>query len=235
MKSVSILCTVLAALSFAAGIQASENPVQPAVALFLDFEYHPLPVVVSSMEAEVDRILSPSGLHFEWHMLHADGSVGAFADLAVAHFKGSCTVRSDPLASRHPLESVVLATTAISDGHVLPFTEVECEILSRYLGPQILAFRGKDRDLLMGRAMGRVLAHELYHIFCETRKHGTSGVASAYHTRSQLLATEFNFSEVEGALLRDYQSRISLPSTPVPSREAGVAEEVPAVSTEIVR
>ena len=63
----------------------------------------------------------------------------------------------------------------------------------------------------MGRAMGRVLAHELYHIFGETRKHGSSGVASAYHTRGELLAPEFNFSERESEMFRDFQARISIP------------------------
>ena len=199
--------TLLAALSFAASIQASAHPTPSAVALFLDFEHPAPPAIVSSMEAEVDRILSRSGLQFEWHALSDAQKTATFADLAVAHFNGVCGIQ--PESHTRPYKPVALATTAVSDGHVLPFTEIECGTIGRFLGPDLQALPTRDREAALGRAMGRVLAHELYHIFGETRKHAGRGVASAYHSREDLLAPEFNFREEESDMFRGFHDRIT--------------------------
>jgi hypothetical protein len=200
--------TLLAALSFAVSTLASGHPTQSAVALFLEFEHPAPPAIVSSMEAEVDRILSPSGLEFEWHALSDAQSTATFADLAVAHFKGACGIHSESVGHRL-YKPVALATTAVSDGHVLPFTEIECGTICRFLGPDLQALPSRDREAALGRAMGRVLAHELYHIFGATRKHATRGVASAYHSRDELLAPEFNFREEESDMFRSFHDRIT--------------------------
>lgn len=205
--------TVLAALSFAAGGMAVEHPPSTEVAIFLDFEHAAPPAVVAYMEAEVDRILSPSGLQFEWHALNEAEASATFADLAVARFKGACAIRSETLAGRHSTKPIALAATAVADGHVLPFTEVDCHTLTQFLGPEILALPGRDRDRALGRAMGRVLAHELYHIFGETCKHASRGVANAYHSRGDLLAPEFNFRAAESDMFRNFNARITAPAS----------------------
>lgn len=206
------LYLVPAALLFAARLTASEHPASPSVAVFLDFDHAPAAGLIADMRAEVDRILAPSGLRFEWHSLHDDQQANStFADLAVARFKGVCTSHPDLIAGHLPSQPTVLATTAVSDGHVLPFTEVECNTLGRFLGNAITALPARERNRAFARAMGRVLAHELYHVFGETRKHGSSGVASAFHSRRDLLAPEFNFSSAESEMFRDFQSRIAVP------------------------
>ncbi len=53
---------------------------------------------------------------------------------------------------------------------------------------------------MYGRAVGRVLAHELYHIFANTQHHG-SGVGKAAYTVDNLLGTVFQFDEKESAAL----------------------------------
>ena len=47
-------------------------------------------------------------------------------------------------------------------------------------------------NILLGRAMGRVLAHELYHIVADTAEHGDNGVA-----QSSLSARELTSGQME--------------------------------------
>ena len=56
------------------------------------------------------------------------------------------------------------AFTHVSDGNVLPFSEVECDKIASSIRPEMSKSQWHDRDSVLGRAMGRVLAHELYHM-----------------------------------------------------------------------
>jgi hypothetical protein len=51
--------------------------------------------------------------------------------------------------------------------------------------------------------MGRVLAHELYHIFTHTRKHGRHGIAKGVYTARELVSRTFRFDAAELASMRD--------------------------------
>ena len=65
-----------------------------------------------------------------------------------------------------------------------------------------------DRTLLrvhvprLGRALGRVLAHELYHIFANTTKHARAGIAKSCYTAPELLADEFHLTERRSSFAR---------------------------------
>jgi hypothetical protein len=41
--------------------------------------------------------------------------------------------------------------------------------------------------------MGRVLAHELFHVFANTDKHGHEGVTKTSYSRKDLVAESFEF------------------------------------------
>ena len=53
----------------------------------------------------------------------------------------------------------------------------------------------EERERAFGRALGRVLVHELFHVFWSTEKHGTGGVAKEKYAVSDLLAEHFQFNE----------------------------------------
>ena len=93
--------------------------------------------------------------------------------------------------------------THTSNGEVLPFTDVECDRISRLLSHSLARMDPDDREEALGRAIGRVLAHEFYHIFARTSRHGSWGVAKPYYSVDELLAGEFRFEEKESKLLRD--------------------------------
>lgn len=175
------------------------------VAVFFDFETAPSVQSVSKMKTEVADIMRPSGLSFDWHSLADRQDQETFPELVVVRFQGSCEVRNPALDSElgPGFSGGALATTAISDGHILPFSSVRCDEIKRYLATELATANPSKRESLYGKALGRIVAHELYHILAATGQHGKEGVARAAHSRAELTESKFRFSAEETALLRD--------------------------------
>jgi hypothetical protein len=57
-------------------------------------------------------------------------------------------------------------------------------------------------NVLLGRAMGRVLAHELYHIVADTSDHGREGVTQASLTPRELTAGQLELRPSELAAMQ---------------------------------
>jgi hypothetical protein len=128
---------------------------------------------VEEMKRETETIFKTAGLHLDWRT-RADGVRGAYENLVVVHFKGKCVLEPVPMLydERGPF-----AFTYNSDGAVLPFSEVECD----HVTASVQSAMGTDDharpDYVMGRALGRVVAHELVHILTKSDSHAREGVA----------------------------------------------------------
>ena len=84
----SILYLLLAALPM-----FGEQP-QPRVApvtLYTQFQQDPPAVLLASIQDELEVIMTPAGVHFDWYPL-ADARGRISSRLAVIHFKGACDV-----------------------------------------------------------------------------------------------------------------------------------------------
>lgn len=81
----------------------------------------------------------------------------------------------------------------MTDSTIIPFCDVYCNAIRAVLAPGLIPLDPKDRDLVFGRAVGRVLAHELYHVFTATKHHGSRGVAQRAYSARDLFAEEFRF------------------------------------------
>lgn len=107
--------------------------------------------------------------------------------------------RSREKAYVKPVENgASLASTAVDGDRVLPFTWINCETLTQLLAPRLARVASGRRDFLYGRAMGRVLAHELYHLLANKRGHTESGVGKSSFSASDVLGEHFTF---EGSAL----------------------------------
>lgn len=76
-----------------------------------------------------------------------------------------------------------MGVTAVQGGRVLPFVTVDVERVRDALS------RGQTRmhpDAQLGRALGRVLAHELYHALSGSLEHDQEGVAKASLSSDEL-------------------------------------------------
>ena len=174
-------------------------PIAP-IALYISFpQQQPPPAVLQALQDEVESIMAPSGLRFEWRSLAGNRGDEIAVELAVVTFRGRCD--SEGLLS-HSTHAGALGWTHVSDGIILPFSEVDCDGLRRFASSGLLALKPSERAVAYGRAVGRVLAHELYHIFADTKHHGSCGVAKEAYSVQDLLSTDFHFEERESRALR---------------------------------
>ena len=170
-----------AALVLAVAAAAATRTPPRKVTIIVEFQKLPAAQAVAAMEREVARIFSDTPLEFDW-VSRQEGPSEFAGEVAVVRFAGECRFHSGE-PERHP---VVLAATHVSDGAVLPFSDVACDRIVPLLRPVIPAMQQDQADRLFGRAMGRVVAHELVHIFSRSTAHAREGVAEASLSATQL-------------------------------------------------
>ena len=92
--------------------------------------------------------------------------------------EGSLQVRivNQPLGNRD-----ILARTRIADGRILPQTDISVRSVGEMLAPDA-------NPTAVGRALGRVLAHEIGHYALQSTGHAKSGLLSAHFTQDYLLS-----------------------------------------------
>jgi hypothetical protein len=179
------------------------------ITLYTQFEQAPPGGVLEALQDEVASIMAPIGIRFEWRDLGKTGGHEVSAELAVVTFKGRCDAAG--LLTRSKFEGA-LGWTHVSDGQILPFTDVSCDRVREFVQTGLLAFRVEDREVKYGRALGRVLAHELYHIFANTLRHG-SGVAKESYSVQDLLADDFQFEAKETRMLQTSRPKPAVEGT----------------------
>lgn len=187
-------CLLLAALP-AVGEERQELP----AVLYTAFQQPASVAVVGALEDEVETIMGQLGRHYEWRSLRGVHGNEVASELAVITFKGHCDV--DSLQPKE-ISPGALGWTHISDGVILPFSDIDCDRIRSFVQKQLLRTPPVDRPAVFGRALGRVVAHELYHIFANTVHHGADGVGKSAYSVQELLTNEFRFEEREGDVLR---------------------------------
>jgi hypothetical protein len=76
---------------------------------------------------------------------------------------------------------------------VLPFSELQCDRIRHSIAPLAIGASPEEREALLGRSLGRVLVHELFHVLASTEQHGREGVAKTRFSRKDLAAEGFAF------------------------------------------
>jgi mono/diheme cytochrome c family protein len=189
------LCWLALAVLPAAGEPAGVTP----ITIYTQFQNPAPEPVIFAIQQEVATIMAPLGLPLLWKPLASATGREVAAELAVVTFRGSCDSQDlmSPAASITPL-----GFTHVSDGVVLPFTEVDCDRVRYFLRKELVRIEVNDRQAVFGRAAARVLSHELFHIFVGTTHHASNGVAKPDFTERELLAQHFRFEASEFRILR---------------------------------
>lgn len=155
---------------------------------------------VREMQREMDRLYRDVQVPILWHELSGYQSVGETPRIVFIHFVGDCrAVRMPPV---HSVAGIALAGVSRVDGRMLPLVKVDCDRVASYLWPSMA---GSDRargDAAFGRALARVVAHELYHCLTGTAKHSRSALFRAEISAKALLTSELDFGADEVANLR---------------------------------
>jgi len=191
------------AVGLAAGAQP--EPVVVPIVVYTGFQHRPPAPISDAIRNEVEGILGHAGIEFNWRSLADSHPSEKSLDLAVIQLKGRCDIAG--LLPNHG-EPGALGWTYVSDGAILPFGDVDCDRVRSFIQVGLLGVPAKQREQAFGRAVGRVVAHELYHIFTRNPHHGSKGVAKAEYTVRDLLTDAFVFDETESEELRVNQPRL---------------------------
>ncbi|MEO8598009.1 MAG: hypothetical protein ABI759_32115 [Candidatus Solibacter sp.] len=175
---------------------------------------------LAEMKREVSVLMGQAGYSVEWRSVGAQTGEESNAEmLAVLELSGNCGLAPGYGAAEAPaVATKSLATTSISDGQVLPFSQLNCTALTRSVSSSLAQTARAQRDFLYGRAMARVVAHELYHVLTRSTEHARAGVARSCFTPADLLTERFEF---EGATVARLRTRIE----PVAAEVTSFGEE----------
>jgi len=145
---------------------------------------------IQEMKNELRVILDGAGLELDWRSPEEASQISA-DNLVVVRFNGTCILEPVPYLydERGPL-----AFTHASAGEPLPFSEVACDTVTSSMRSAMVGGDYKKADLLLGRALGRVVAHELVHMLTRSAEHSRAGVEKKALSGSELIADHLRLS-----------------------------------------
>lgn len=181
---------------------AADENLPPRIGIFLDFDREPLPAAIEGMEREVGSLLAETGARFSWLMLNKDGRSQTFDDLAVLRFRGNCHMPARGLLADADGSKVTLGSTDVASGLVTSYSHVECDQITACIASLLQSSCEPDRQVAFRRALGRVVAHELYHILARTKKHTHTGVSRSVQSPFDLIKDHFELDRQALLLLR---------------------------------
>lgn len=155
-----------------------------SLTLLVQFEEAPSDRSMAVMKREVSALMPNYDIN--WTLVSEMQPGESFPDLVVVKFKGNCQTEAVApflLDERGPGP---LGFTHTADGAVLPFSEVECDKIRVAIRPVTRSAGHRQAETMLGRALGRVVAHELYHVTGNTKKHQSDGVNKRGLTATQL-------------------------------------------------
>jgi len=175
-----VICALLALIASTSTASAA-GP----VTLILQFDGRHSELSVSEMKLELQNLMRNSGTELSWRNSAELSPAESFPSVVVVTFHGNCEMR--PFQPLQAYEGAPLGYSHISNGEVIPFADVECDRIRSELRAGHGAI-GPGDDRMLGRALGRVLAHELHHIIDRTRTHERNGLLQKSLSPQDLVA-----------------------------------------------
>lgn len=151
------------------------------------------PPVLNAMEREVESLAAPSGIRIAWVL--DTGELRPSERFAILTLRGVCRLDAPlPAATQMAKDVIPLGQTQVADGQVLPFADIRCDPIRALVTRELFARPSNQREGLLGRAIGRVMAHELYHVLLRTRSHGKAGLARPAQSSADLIGDTDTFA-----------------------------------------
>jgi hypothetical protein len=189
------LCSLLT-LVVSPGRTGSNVLTGPDLVVYLKSDSAQPPRPLEYMKVELSALLLPAGYRLEWRESTTSNRNVENAELLLVELRGTCGLPGGRLSIDTADATGSLASTFVSGNRVLPFSWLNCESLTRLIAHSLASEPGARRDYLYGRAMARLLAHEVYHVVANTKEHGRAGIAKAAFTTKDLLSERFAFEPV---------------------------------------
>jgi hypothetical protein len=193
MRSVAAWLISLA-LGCASGASVAPHATTTSLTVVFQFDGPHSEKSFQEMKQELGVLFKNSGIQIDWRERNQVSSSESFSNLVVVRFRGVCKIDT---AGDRDAEPSPLAFTHTSDSVVLPFSEVECD---RVRSTLLRALPGQNHGLserVFGRAMARVLAHELYHVLAGTESHSRQGVTQRALSGADLVSDQLELDPGE--------------------------------------
>jgi hypothetical protein len=182
-----------------------------ATALRLSHETDATPLVLHQLRVELSRIAEPSRHDFAWVK---DNSARPGRRVSV-RLLGSCTGDLEVHSKRGPL-----GWTKVISGRILPFVEIDCDRVRATILPDVSGDEQPLREVALGRALARVLAHELRHVLAQTLDHHDHGLAGASLNSRDLLYGTHTLTAEDLRRPEEPRPRLARPEEPVAAAPA---------------
>ena len=186
------LSALFCLISFSAPAATLGTSSSGAVTVYLRSNGRTSPGVLKAMKGELSSLLGGVGFRVSWWE-PSDAPSTTDGTLVVMDLRGVCQPPMGGVTRFAEPEGSALASTAVSDGQVLPFGWVDCATVNSYLADTIDVMASPQRIEVYGRALGRLLAHEIYHMLTHRLDHEQGGVAKARLSRADLTRQWFHF------------------------------------------
>jgi hypothetical protein len=174
---------------YAGGFPFTSPKPSTYLTIVLDFKGPHSVQSVAAMKQETQGILKDAGVHLDWKS-REEAAKTTSPDLVVVRFNGACELPPAPLYD----ELGPLASTYETDGQVQPFSVVSCDRVGSFVRSGLHGGDLKKGEVLLGKALGRVVAHELVHMLTGAKEHSDEGVFEPRLTVQQLVAGELPLS-----------------------------------------
>ena len=176
-----------------------------ATAIRLSQELPTSPFILNQMQRELQRIAKPAGQTFQW----VDDGRALPGRRVSVRLLGACTGDLRVTATRGPL-----GWTKIIDGRILPYVEIDCNRVRATILPDVERKEAILREAALGRALARVIAHELRHAMARTLTHEDHGLARVSLSARDLLFGSYRLAPADLAPLAElgFATRKPLPT-----------------------
>src|SRR5579872_1504257 len=192
MRSVAAYLLAIALWPF--GHAATFNDPPSSLTIIFQFDRPYSQTSLNSMQRELASIMQDSGIDIQWRERAGVKSSDSFSNLVVVNFRGNCIVDAIHMNYTEPGP---LAFTHSSNGTVLPFSDVSCDRVRAAVRGAMWGDDFKRANFLFGRALARVLAHELYHAVAGTYAHAEKGVARRQLSSADLISDQLRLNDAE--------------------------------------
>jgi len=201
MRPVLIYPLLAVCLVFATAATATSH-LASGLTVILDFRGAHSDSSIREMERESGSILKTTGLKLDWR-LRDDAPKSAYPNLVVMTFNGNCKFLPAP---RGYDEFGPLAFTETTDHVIQSFGQVDCDHVVEAARSAMFGADYAHAELLVGRALGRVVVHEIVHMLTRSAEHGRDGVFEAALSGRQLIAPSLPLSAVDADRLMSVMS-----------------------------
>mgnify|MGYP005835948463 CR=1 FL=1 len=145
--------------------------------------------VLAAFRQETERVLPLKLVSIHWRRMRRQNESESFDRLIVVRLVGECKPWQEP----SPVPIGPLGVTHISDGRILPFVEADCgRVISAAQRLRRHPFRLGAEEL--GRALGRVIAHEIYHVLSASSVHDEQGLSKSALSAAELFLPGAGFA-----------------------------------------